>query len=330
MRKSQVRGLFFESLVKKLLYNSGYTSITDGKIQGRGEKHQIDAYGKFSFHVPFVFPIRLLAEAKWYSTNVKLQHVRNFVGVVKDISENYFVKPRTNVNELNELLEKRYTDCGAIFSATSFSIQAQRYAYAQCIYLIPYNNNSILKDILNDVNVIINYNLDRFSIKNIYYEDSQDIIKYKNLVDDLLNSDLRLSNNLQGIGSYLGILDGIYPVHILSDKKIQFNTEKPDEYKLNINKDMMYLEDDCIRIIFNDEYNEKIEFNFPLIIANELLASFTDYLKISPFSYIDIPITIINKDQQSMRRIYQLRINSEDRIKIRDNLNKWLKGDYHF
>jgi len=49
MNEAQARGLFFEVVVKKLLESSGYLLVQSGGIKGRGEIHQIDAYGKFHF-----------------------------------------------------------------------------------------------------------------------------------------------------------------------------------------------------------------------------------------------------------------------------------------
>ena len=101
--------------------------------------HQIDALGQFQFIVPFVYPIRLLAESKCYTPNLYnqsmgLNKIRDFVGVVKDISENYFIE---NYNQLEFKSRFRFTDSGVFFSTLPFSKDAEMYAYAQGIYLVP-------------------------------------------------------------------------------------------------------------------------------------------------------------------------------------------------
>jgi hypothetical protein len=79
-----------------------------------------------------------LAEAKCYDRNVGLDVLQSFVGVVKDISENYFV-PEGLTSE-QRLKFKRYTDCGAIFSSSGFSPNAQDFALAHGINLVSYEN----------------------------------------------------------------------------------------------------------------------------------------------------------------------------------------------
>lgn len=231
MNEPQVRGLFFEKLIRSLLIKSGYEKVQEGMVRGRGEEHQIDAYGKFSFNIPFVFPIRLLSEAKWYKRNVRLPEIRNFVGVVKDISENYFVKPRTNNEELEILLEKRYTDCGSIFSATSFSPKAQRYAYAHGIYLIPFSKNVMLKGLLDVVEDDIKNNIKRFDTKHYeVFEETGNKKTYDAISSEILDGNDDVQKRLNEIGSYVGILDGIYPIMILTSNKLNFNRLSSDEY----------------------------------------------------------------------------------------------------
>ena len=65
----------FEIIVKVLLFKSGYKQLpSDPKylrgdeLRGRGAWHQIDAFGQFSYGIPFLFPIRLICEAKYYGT----------------------------------------------------------------------------------------------------------------------------------------------------------------------------------------------------------------------------------------------------------------------
>ena len=91
MKDYQARGYLFEYEIWRLLEASGYIGVTTENLRGRGAEHQIDAYGTLSIPTPFVYPIRLICEAKCYKDPVELKHVRSFVGVLKDISENYFV-----------------------------------------------------------------------------------------------------------------------------------------------------------------------------------------------------------------------------------------------
>jgi len=86
---NQVKGSFFEVIVRRLLVKAGYAPIrpdgasirkTDGKVRGRGCWHQIDALGRYSYPLLYMYPIRLLAEAKCLKGSVGLPDLSNFVG----------------------------------------------------------------------------------------------------------------------------------------------------------------------------------------------------------------------------------------------------------
>ena len=158
----QVKGALFEAIVRSLLKKSNFLPIPpDGKqirndfynVRGRACWHNIDACGKLSFTIPFVYPIRLLAEAKCYGKNVRLPTVQSFVGVVKDISENYFINDKMTAVELQKF--KRYTDCGTIFSASDFSLRARQFAVAHGISLVSYANNPIIKNAVDSMDRLI-------------------------------------------------------------------------------------------------------------------------------------------------------------------------------
>jgi len=102
---THVRGVLLEEVVLHLLKIVGYRVIDvkskaegtrKGKsgleVIGRGEKHQIDALAAFDYTPAFMYPLRLIVEAKCYkrSSPIKIDIVRNSVGVLKDINENYF------------------------------------------------------------------------------------------------------------------------------------------------------------------------------------------------------------------------------------------------
>ena len=118
-KRNQVKGALFEVIVRNLLVKAGYEPIepdnicirkSDGNVRGRGYWHDIDALGRLSYPPFYMYPIRLLAEAKCYEKNVSIQMIQNFVGALKDISENYFVED--NISQEEMLSYKRYTDCG--------------------------------------------------------------------------------------------------------------------------------------------------------------------------------------------------------------------------
>ena len=155
--RSHIKGVFLEEVVIALLKTAGYQLIEsagadptlhDGpagvEVLGRGGFHQLDAVADFAVRLPFSHPSRLVVEAKCYDENriVGLNVVRNAVGVLKDINEYYLPGPSPLVPEV----PKHYRF--AIFSATSFSPRAQRYAAAHDVFIIPYGSNAHMDNLI--------------------------------------------------------------------------------------------------------------------------------------------------------------------------------------
>ena len=155
--KGQLRGALLEEVILILLRGSGYIPVTEKgedptlsrsgaglQVRGRGANHQIDAIADFSIPQPFSNPQRLLVEAKAYeSDSVDLAVVRNAVGILKDVSEYWRVEDRKLAGKT------RYHYQAAIFSASGFSSNAQKYAYAQDIHLLPLARSAHFSPVLN-------------------------------------------------------------------------------------------------------------------------------------------------------------------------------------
>ena len=64
----------------------------------------------------FLYPVRIICQYKYYAKNrVELNHIRDFGGIMADISEkNYTIKGEA------KNIPDRYTYRGAFFSATAF------------------------------------------------------------------------------------------------------------------------------------------------------------------------------------------------------------------
>lgn len=150
MNKQQAKGYLLEVVLSKLIEVNGYEVITaenigntdefkscgrNGlKVKGRGGYHQFDTLGTFRVTPPFVYPLRLFVEAKFYSPDrpVGIEKVRMGVGILDDINTNYSTVNMTSA----ELFRVRYNYHYAIFSTSGFSNDAQRYAIAHKIHLI--------------------------------------------------------------------------------------------------------------------------------------------------------------------------------------------------
>jgi hypothetical protein len=255
----QIKGLVLEEIILVLLGKAGYRILTkqddplifrDGKagleVQGRGEWHQIDALVGYDHTPAFLFPIRLGVEAKaYFSTDkskrnkVGIETIRNAVGVVKDINENYSSFFYKSFNKPSQQLKlKRYNYVYAIFSLSGFTENAQRYAVAHQIYLIQYYHNHLfngIKDILirlQGQSALEKQQSEiRQALRDFFNSPKNDNYSYKlrNIFGDDTELIEELLKEMDHIGgSYFGLLNGEYPIHILSKKPITYIA---DQYK---------------------------------------------------------------------------------------------------
>lgn len=198
MTSEQARGYLYEVLIAHLLkknhfiecksYRCGVLNKT-GEIQGRGTQHQIDYVGLYEKKIPFTYPIRLLAECKfWTETNSKTKSkqykrvdksfIRQYIGVHKDISENYFSK------DMNRKI--RFLDIPIIFSAGGFDTESEKLAWAQGINLVSHSKLKILKDILSFINFLVDHLPKKYVTKKEHFK----IVK--KIVHDSLNQRLSI------------------------------------------------------------------------------------------------------------------------------------------
>lgn len=324
---NQAKGAVFEKVVRKLLEKNEYEKCSPdneqvddcGRVRGRGEWHQIDALGRWRYVVPFVYPIRLLCEAKFLNGPADLPVVRNFVGVVKDISENYFVEDNQNIDK--RMLSKRHTDCGAIFSVNGFTSNAERYAYAQNIFLVSYENNPVInsfkqavEDVAQFLKISKKTNRKQFTkwfeeawkTQNSYpYR--YDLARYVTNVGSFEHYLGLLQKEFEGVRtSVVGIASGIYPIHLLSRDDIPYELfRETDEQYFR----PTYVRTDTGGYFFelhpSDLPNLKFFFTIPQMILQKYRDSMRRFKK-EFLEWIDVPVTI-----GRMRRILKLKLDTE-------------------
>lgn len=159
---SGIRGMLLEEVVLYILSLSGYKTVTHPgndptlksdahgglKVVGRGGKHQIDAIADFRATPPFVYPQRLLVEAKCYTKGypVDIFVIRNGLGVLRDVQEYW-------VTRQNKPLMGPYQYHYAIFATPRFTSDAELYALAHGIYTIPLNSSRFapIADAIHDL-----------------------------------------------------------------------------------------------------------------------------------------------------------------------------------
>lgn len=240
-----IRGVLLEELVLYLLGLVGYRIVNPNEegtkpgksgleVKGRGEWHQIDALAAFDKTPAFMYPLRLMVEAKCYARNrpVQIEVVRNTVGVLKDISENYFTYSAASNGK--EIQVPRFNYHSAIFSTSGYTKGAQRYAIAHQIFLIQYERIQLLRPIVDALlGLTFNHviNVARFgndsAISGRIRKMVRKMFKGERLVDGVDGSvftDEGLRYILENVvrpllgirGSYFGMLQGKWPMHLLS------------------------------------------------------------------------------------------------------------------
>jgi hypothetical protein len=121
-----------------------------------------------------------LAEVKYYAEEVDKDSIRQFIGVVKDIQENYFLPEGPH-----EPIE-RYTELGVFLSAEGFSQEAENLAFAHNIRTISYRNNMIIDQIKNHI-----YELERNYLSADRCVSRGNLSEFMNSFERLLAGDQR-------------------------------------------------------------------------------------------------------------------------------------------
>lgn len=155
LSRSRLRGYLFEIIVMELLLKNQFSEINVAaepndrvrevrpgfiEFKGRGCWHQIDCPCDYNKLIPFSYPLRLLGEVKFYKTHLSKEHIREYIGVIKDIQENYFVADGVNPRDFYP----RKMEIGVYFSANGFQEEAEKLAYAHGIKTISYENNLLI------------------------------------------------------------------------------------------------------------------------------------------------------------------------------------------
>ena len=161
-KRGMVRGYLFEAALRVLLVRSGFhmvrpladnadrvrlTRTNFLEIKGRGAWHQIDCPFDYGGFIPFLYPVRLIGEAKFLQTEVQKSAIRSFIGVMRDIQENYYVDDSLT----GPMLQGRRLELGAFFAANGVTQEAERLAYAHGIRTISYRNNRAVAGIKDQI-----------------------------------------------------------------------------------------------------------------------------------------------------------------------------------
>jgi hypothetical protein len=145
LSRDTLRGYVLEEILARLIQNTGYRLLVDASqdtdelvnqsnglaVRGRGGTHQVDVLGELAWIPAFRFPLRLIVEAKARGQKSGIDEVRNAVGVVSDVNQNFTLRAAGKHPPLQKF-SYRY----ALFATSGFTAPAAEYALAHQISLV--------------------------------------------------------------------------------------------------------------------------------------------------------------------------------------------------
>lgn len=356
MKKSQMRGYLYEIFISHLLQKNGFLKCTqgsqqlidmgiisiNGEIEGRGTKHQIDFIGLYTRNIPFVFPIRLLGECKFWEKKVDKSFIRQYIGVHKDISENYISSMRGKTN--------RFLDVPVIFSASDFDKEAVNLAWAQGINLVSHSRLPILKNIIEVIKIIAESLYNHFDYRTIKrfvgrFLNEEDIAMSETYLDFITRFIEYLNTNLTSfdIDDFTDSLDRLQESRIgtflfaTNEKGILINLVSEDSFPdKSDDLDVDFFEtdtEDCMIYFDNENSDDNGERVFYIILnrdpsrrkfyfqANNALLS-KDFPQLSLNDRIEMKLDYFSelsiiKEVNDLTRIIKLNVNLDTVINNR-------------
>lgn len=241
MKKSQARGYLLEIVLSKLIEINGYDVIRMAdndeivsrgnglNVRGRGGFHQFDTLGRFKITPPFVYPLRLFVEAKFYDSNkVGIDRVRMGVGILEDVNSNY----STVKMNMEELSIEKYQYHYVIFSTSGFTEDAQLFAIAHKIHLIDLTGDEyrsiidLIREIVEELNNRFSDGYDNISKEefSLFKDQFSEVIRGETLDincrydQELMKMVYDLKRNIGGQLVYLATANSPYIIPLFSNK----------------------------------------------------------------------------------------------------------------
>ena len=247
MKKPQAKGYLLEIVLAKLLKVNGYDLVTSTdnedneivdlprnglNIKGRGAYHQFDSLGTFRITPPFVYPIRLFLEAKFYTNNkVGIDRIRMGIGILQDVNTNYSTVDMTS----QELKLPKYNYNYALFSTSGFTDDAQRLAIAHKVYLMDLSSGyySWIRDFINQVvdKLFADHNITDDHISSDIFNDYKKNFsrEINNLRDNQLDRWIVFENQRSVVDEFVNQMQNAGSMYIASTKSTQIIALIPND-----------------------------------------------------------------------------------------------------
>ena len=238
--KNTIKGRLFEFVLRRLIERSGFKTNLDRsdlpqltknlkKLHGRGGTYAADLIGIFRMPIPFAYPFLLIGEAKNYKSRIGIGEARAFLGAFTDISQYPRIDTRSKVLKFSQIFKSsRFTYIPVMFASNGFNRNAQAFLYAHGVYFVSYENSSIINGIRSKIEEVtnkINYkNLNGREIKNL--DSIEKFVKLNSnfKITGYDSAIMELTNSINPIISYIGVIDNKWPIHFLTRRKIALNT----------------------------------------------------------------------------------------------------------
>jgi hypothetical protein len=271
-----------------------------------------------------MYPLHLMVEAKCYASHrpVGVEVPRNSVGVLKDISENYFTYTRRG----NAFRGPRYNYSAAVFSASGYTHGAVEYAVAHQVFLIQYENVPVIQPLIDSIRGLdeacINLRGQQaITAARTYYRRCLSVNQVTEIGDpppeitelgqELLRGPIAEACRAIG-GSYFGMLQGQWPLHLLRSVPLPPEAFATDVVSCRVHGNQM---GEWMFVPIQAEPGEpgwfELEFCLPPFIAELLQDNWRDPvavadLKRQHFSFIDLTGVI-----GDIRRSVRLQLDSD-------------------
>jgi hypothetical protein len=337
---TQIRGALLEEAVLFLLTKVGYAPIDQSalvgrptdelrighsglEVRGRGTWHQLDAFARWNHSPAFMYPLNLVVEAKCYASTrpVGVEVPQNSVGVLKDISENYFsIHSRLGAT----IPAPRYNYAAAIFSTSGFTRGAVEYAVAHQVFLIQYDHVPVIEPLVSailafDESCIRVRGKEAISaVRKAYRSSLNDRVVFDDAAPEVLTDRgwmlIRgsIAESCRRIrGSYFGMLQGRWPLHLLRQEPLPPQAFQVDTIQCRVigndHNEWRFVPFET-RHADEDRWFE-LEFSLPPAIAELVAEHWEDAIAVANikqqhFSYIDLSGVI-----GDIRRTVRLELN---------------------
>jgi hypothetical protein len=293
MKKSQARGYLLEIVLSKLIEINGYDVIRMAdnveivsrrnglNVRGRGGFHQFDTLGRFKITPPFVYPLRLFVEAKFYDSNkVGIDRVRMGVGILEDVNTNY----STVQMNAEELSIEKYQYHYAIFSTSGFTEDAQRFAIAHKIHLIDLTGDEyrsiidLIREIVERLNNRFPDGNDNISKKNfsLFKEQFSKVIRGEisdingSYDNELLNMVYNLKRSIDGKLVYLATANSPYIIPLFSNTDFNETLRNNPHQDIAITWEVSHPNKWSITSRYNQDF--KIQFTLPNVLLKYMIS----------------------------------------------------------